>query len=186
MTMTARPRLTHIGVNVFDLQKMADFYTTVFGLLVTDQGRGTSMPIDLVFLSADPGTHHQIVLATGRDVNSPTSTINQISFSLDSLDELKAMCRKVRDYGIQALRPVNHGMSWSVYFPDPEGNTVELYVDSPWYISQPHAEPFDPEESTEKLLRDMYDVCKDDPRFMPIGEFQDTVRARLAGETPTS
>ncbi|MGI5460974.1 VOC family protein [Streptomyces sp. CA-249302] len=182
MTTQVRPQLTHMGINVYDIKKMEEFYTQVLGLVVTDRGRGKNFKADLVFMSVDPNTHHQVALASGRDPESPRSTINQISFHLDTLDELRVMYLKVKEYGVEALKPLNHGVSWSVYFFDPEGNTVELYVDSPWYIAQPHGDLFDPALPTERIVADTLAMCQDDPKFMPIEQFRDGVRAQLAEE----
>lgn len=176
-----RPQLTHMGINVFDIVEMERFYTQVIGLVVTDRGRGKNFKADLVFMSADPTTHHQVALASGRDPESKNSTINQISFHLDSLDQLREMYRRVRDCGVKGLKPLNHGVSWSLYFFDPEGNTVELYVDSPWYIAQPHGDSFDPEQSTEEILAQTELMCRQDPKFMPIEQFQADIKNRLAG-----
>ena len=38
---------------------------------------------------------------------------------------------------------MNHGNSWSLYFNDPEDNTVEIYMDTPWYVAQPFADDLD-------------------------------------------
>lgn len=182
MTTQVRPQLTHMGINVYDIKKMEDFYTQVLGLVVTDRGKGKNFKADLVFMSVDPNTHHQVALASGRDPESPRSTINQISFHLNTLDDLRVMYHKVKEYGVEALKPLNHGVSWSVYFFDPEGNTVELYVDSPWYIAQPHGDLFDPGLPTEQIVADTLAMCQDDPEFQPIERFRDSVRARLAEE----
>ncbi|TQE32933.1 VOC family protein [Streptomyces ipomoeae] len=182
MTTAVRPQLTHMGINVYDIKKMEEFYTGVLGLVVTDRGQGKNFKADLVFMSVDPSTHHQVALASGRDPDSPKSTINQISFHLETLDDLRVMYRRVKAYGVRALKPLNHGVSWSVYFFDPEGNTVELYVDSPWYISQPHGDLFDPELPTEQILADTLQMCRHDPKFMPIEQFRDSVRAQLAAK----
>lgn len=32
------------------------------------------------------------------------------------------------------VAPRNHGNAWSIYFADPEGNRIELYTPSPWYV----------------------------------------------------
>lgn len=180
MTTAVRPQLTHMGINVYDIKKMEEFYTRVLGMVVTDRGQGKNFKADLVFMSVDPGTHHQVALASGRDPDSPRSTINQISFHLDTLDDLRVMYRRVKEYGVQALKPLNHGVSWSVYFFDPEGNTVELYVDSPWYIGQPHGDLFDPEAPTRRIMAETLEMCLNDPEFMPIEQFRDSVRAKLA------
>lgn len=176
---TIRPQLTHMGINVFDIAKMEAFYTRVLGLVVTDRGRGKNFKADFVFMSVDPKTHHQVALASGRDPETRHTTINQISFHLDSLDDLREMHRRVVEYGVQGLKPLNHGVGWSVYFFDPEGNTIELYVDSPWYIAQPHGDLFDPQRSNEDILGETEAMCRKDPEFMPIEQFRERVQRQL-------
>jgi len=177
---TIRPHLTHMGINVFDIVKMEHFYTQVLGLIVTDRGRGKTFKTDLVFMSADPFNHHQVVLAGGRDPESKKSTINQLSLRIDSLDQLRVMYRRLQDFKVQNLLPLDHGIAWSVYFSDPEGNTIELYVDSPWYIMQPHGDPLDLEQPTDEIVANTERMCRQDSTFLPIEKFRANVRSRLA------
>jgi catechol 2,3-dioxygenase len=179
---TVRPQLTHMGINVYDLQQMEAFYTGVLGLVVTDRGVGRTFKSQLVFMSSNPYSHHQVVLASGRDPGSPKTSINQISFKVEDLEQLREMYRRVRDHGVEGLRPLNHGNAWSVYFSDPEGNNVEVYCDSPWYVSQPHGDPFDPEAPTEQIVAETEAVCRTDPDFLPVEEWRERLRARLEGQ----
>lgn len=176
-----RPQLTHMGINVYDVARMEAFYTTVLGLTVTDRGVGKTFRAQLVFLSSNPFSHHQVVLASGRDPQSPNTSINQISFKVADLDELRAMYRSVRDHDVAGLRPLNHGNAWSLYFLDPEGNTIEIYCDSPWYVSQPHGDPFDPEAPTEVILTETEADCRDDPHFMLAEQWRARLQAQLDG-----
>ena len=41
------PRLAHMGVSCFDIEKVIDFYTTVFNLQLTDRGVGFAFPFPL-------------------------------------------------------------------------------------------------------------------------------------------
>ena len=86
-----RPELnfSHVGIWVTDLEAMREFYTDVLGFVMTD--RGPIGDTELVFLSQSPGDHHQIVLAKGRPADLGFTTINQISFKLDSLETLQTM-----------------------------------------------------------------------------------------------
>jgi catechol 2,3-dioxygenase len=182
-TTRVRPHLTHTGINVYDVAAMESFYTEVMGLIVTDRGVGQTFKAQLVFMSVSPDSHHQVLLASGRDPESRTSTINQLSFKLGNLDELRTMYRRVRDYGVDKLLPLNHGNSWSIYFSDPEGNTIELYCDSPWYVSQPHGDPFDPEAPTEQLFAETEAMCRRDPKFMSVEQWREQMRSQLAAQS---
>jgi catechol 2,3-dioxygenase len=174
-----RPSLTHTGIYVHDLARMTRFYTEVMNLHVSDRGHGFSMPVNIVFMTADPTKHHQFVLAEGRKSDAP-STINQLSFKVNHLDELRTMYRRVKAEGVKALRGVNHGNAWSVYFEDPEGNTIEIYMDTPWYVSQPHGDPLDLELSNEEIFRRSEEMCKKDAHFMPVKDWEEKMRRDLS------
>ncbi len=140
---------SHIGIYVRDIARMEAFYTRFLGFTVTDRGdldtpRGK---VGLVFLSRDPNEHHQIVLATGRPEDSGFNTVNQMSFRVDSLDTLRTLYNGMVDGDLcgemSEVSPACHGNALSVYVRDPEGNRLELFIDTPWYVNQPMRVPFD-------------------------------------------
>ena len=136
---------SHMGFFVTDLARMEDFYTRLLGFTATDRGeletpRGR---VNLVFLSRDPREHHQIVLVSGRPGSLPFNPINQISFRMAEFAGLREMHRRLQEEGVAEMAPVSHGNALSIYFPDPEGNRIELFVDTPWYVTQPLRVPMD-------------------------------------------
>jgi catechol 2,3-dioxygenase len=178
-TTAVRPELTHAGINVFDIDRMRDFYRDVMGLVETDQGASRRLGQRLAFLSADPGKHHQLVLVSGRSPESRVSTVNQLSFKVASLVQLKAMHRRLQERGVAAITPVDHGNAWSVYFEDPEGNTVEVYLDTPWYVPQPHGDPLDLALPDEEIRRRTEAMCRADPGFMTVEAWREGMRAKM-------
>jgi catechol 2,3-dioxygenase len=180
--MTAiRARLAHMGIFVRDREKMVKFYSDVLGLMITDEGESSSGGVHLTFMSADPGEHHQVVLVTGRPEDSGFNPINQVSFLVDSLGQLREVHRRALDLGATAMRTVSHGNAWSIYFLDPEGNRLEAYLHTPFYVPQPHGEPLDLEKSDDEILHATEAACAKDPGFMPREAFAAKVAARLAG-----
>ena len=179
MTTSPPVSFSHFGIYVTDLARMEDFYTRVLGLLVSDRGQvpGGS---DLVFLSRDPDEHHQIVLATGRPPGVEFNVVNQISFKLPALADLKAMHARARDEGTKQFRIVTHGNAWSVYFADPEGNRVEVFVDTPWHTPQPVVEPFDIEAPVEVIERETEALCRNRPGFMSREQWRAAQVMRMA------
>ena len=179
MTTSPPVSFSHFGIYVTDLARMEDFYTRVLGLLVSDRGQvpGGS---DLVFLSRDPDEHHQIVLATGRPPGVEFNVVNQISFKLPTLADLKAMHARARDEGTKQFRIVTHGNAWSVYFADPEGNRVEVFVDTPWHTPQPVVEPFDIEAPVEVIERETEALCRNRPGFMSRPQWRAAQVTRMA------
>jgi catechol-2,3-dioxygenase len=174
--------LSHFGIHVTDLTRMEDFYTRVMGLLVMDRGALRDGPT-LVFLSRDPDQHHQLVLVTGRPADAGYNVVNQISFKLPTLGDLKAMHARVRDEGIKEFRVVTHGNAWSVYFADPEGNRVELFVDTPWHTPQPLAEPFDIDAPVDAILAETEALCRSRPGFASRADWRTMQQKRMGAAT---
>jgi catechol 2,3-dioxygenase len=182
MTTPAPVSFSHFGIHVTDLARMEEFYTRVLGLLVSDRGALPNGPT-LVFLSRSPDEHHQMVLVTGRVPGTGGNVVNQISFKLPALTDLKAMHARVRDEGVQPFRIVTHGNAWSVYFADPEGNRVELFVDTPWHTPQPFAEPFDIEAPADRILAETEALCRSRPGFMSRADWRKKQIERLDAAT---
>ncbi len=140
---------SHFGIYVTDIARMEVFYTRFLGFTVTDRGELDTPGgrVNLVFLSRDPTEHHQIVLATGRPADLGFNTINQMSFRVDSLGTLRSLYKGMVEgdmrLEVSEVLPACHGNALSVYVRDPEGNRLELFVDTPWYVNQPLRVPFD-------------------------------------------
>lgn len=177
------PKLSfsHVGLFVSDVARMEDFYTRVLGFTVTDRGeldtaRGR---VYLVFLSRDPREHHQVVLATGRPVEIPFNPINQLSFRLETLGALREMHRRIQGESVSEVSPASHGNALSVYFRDPEGNRIELFVDTPWYVTQPLRVPMDMGRSDAELWAWAEAEARRLPGFRPVDEWRKEVAARM-------
>jgi catechol 2,3-dioxygenase len=166
--MSSTPVLSHFGLYVWNLDLMVRFYTSLFGLKVTDRGEARVFRSTLVFLSADPNAHHQLVLASGRPTEATFSTVMQLSFKVQAIPDLRRVRTAATELGATNVRAVNHGNSLSVYFADPEGNTVESYLDTPYYVAQPHADPLDLDLPDAELLRLTEANCRADPTFLPV------------------
>jgi catechol 2,3-dioxygenase len=180
--MTSLPdcRLCHIGVYAFDLDRMVDFYSRVFGLVVTDRGYSEGRGVHIAFLSRDPTEHHQIAIASGRPKEAIHTTINQISFRVDGLEELQQYYPWLVKEGVKKLDPRNHGNAWSVYFSDPEGNRVEIYCGTPWHVSQPFGEPLDLTLPAATIRANTETMVKEDPTCLPVDVFSAQLKEKLA------
>lgn len=179
----ARPGLSfsHFGVFARDMVRMEAFYTDMLGFTVTDRGRieRPGGALDLVFLSRDPDEHHQIVLASGRPEEVGFNVINQISLKADSLPTLQGLFRRLRESGMTGLAPITHGNALSVYAPDPEGNRLELYVDLPWYVTQPVVMPVDLDRDPDEIMRQAEAHARSLPGFMPRSQWREQMARRM-------
>jgi catechol 2,3-dioxygenase len=179
MPSSPKPRLTHMALFTYDLERMVDFYTRVMGLSISDRGTATSAPVQMVFMSSDPEEHHQFVLANGRPDYATFSIAQQISFLVESLDELRTMYDRVAREGMEIIRTVTHGNAWSVYFDDPEGNRIEIYAHTPWHVPQPHSHPIDLSLSNKEIMKQTEAHCRADPGFMPVAEREKVLAKRM-------
>lgn len=175
-------KFSHIGIYVKELEKMEQFYTEILGFFVTDRGRLNTPKgeVQLVFLSRDPKTHHQIVLASGRPEEQIFNPINQISLEADSLETLQELYSKFVELQIPHLDPITHGNAISFYGPDPEGNRLELFIDTPWYVSQPMKIPVDLTKDTESLMADVERHAKELPGFCQRSEWEGKMRKLMS------
>ncbi|MFM2371404.1 MAG: hypothetical protein RIS85_1126 [Pseudomonadota bacterium] len=174
-----RPSLAHLGIFVTDIELMERFYTQVFGLLVTDRGVGKVFCNQLVFMSGAPDQHHQLVLSSGKAPETP-STVMQLSFKVPSLDALRERRLLALDHGCDGMMCLNHGNAWSVYFNDPEGNRIEIYLDTPFHTPQPCGEPLDLDLADEAILAETRVLIEALPGSMSREDFADEMTKRLA------
>ena len=171
------PALSHFGVFCRDLNAMVAFYSTVFGMKLTDTGEGKTMPFTIAFLSSNPEQHHQLALASGRGPDD-VSTVMQISFKVTTIDGLREAWRRAEVAEAANIRGLNHGNALSIYFSDIEENTVEVYLDTPWYVSQPHGDPLDLTQLDSAIWAETERICRADPTFMPVTEWRRQFGAR--------
>jgi len=177
MTSVPEFSFSHMGIFVTDPGRMEDFYTRVLGFAVTD--RGPLGSLTLVFLSRDPREHHQIVLASGRPASGGFNPINQMSFRMADFAGLREMHRRLQAEGVAELAPVSHGNALSVYFKDPEGNRIELFVDTPWYVQQPLRVPMDMKLADAELWDWAEREARKQPGFKPVEEWRSELRGTL-------
>jgi catechol-2,3-dioxygenase len=170
-----------MGMFVADPARMEDFYTRVLGFAVTDRGalETAQGKVDLVFLSRDPREHHQVVLASGRPPGA-FNTVNQISFRMADFAGLREMHRRLQAEKVGELAPVSHGNALSVYFKDPEGNRIELFIDTPWYVQQPVRIAMDMSLSDADLWRWAESEARKLPGFKPAEEWSSAFTRNLS------
>lgn len=177
MSMQLKAQFKHMGLYVWDLDVMADFYQRWFGLVVTDGGMGGAGKG--VFLSSDPTEHHQLVFVVGREPGGKT-TVNQLSFLVPDLATVKAYYAKARAENVTITMTKSHGNALSVYILDPEGNQIEIYCHTPWYVAQPKGKPMDLEKSEEEILAQVQSEVQADPSFMPRERWMEQIARKMS------
>ncbi len=121
------PTFHHVNLKTTRLQEMIDYYRTLVGAEVIFQDQVGA------WLSNDGANHRVALLAFPNFVDDPqkdTRTgMHHSAFEYASFEDLNASYGRLRDAGIEPALCLDHGMTFSYYYADPDGNNVELQVD---------------------------------------------------------
>lgn len=177
MSTIPNTQLTHLGIFVHDLDRMAQFYADMFGMVVSD--RGDFQGKHLAFLTGSSGEHHQVVLVKGRTGEPTTKVLGQVSFRVDTLADLRTFATRSAELGATELEARNHGNSWSIYFRDPEYNFIEMYVATPWQVRQPWRVPLDLDRPDDAIVAETERLIEADGVVVPLEEWERTTDERL-------
>ena len=123
-----KPKFHHFNLKTTRLQELIDWYSTVVGAEVLFQDDVGA------WLSNDAANHRIALLAFPGFVDDPekdTRTgMHHSAFEYDAFEELNASYLRLREAGIEPALCLDHGMTFSYYYADPDGNFVELQVDT--------------------------------------------------------
>ncbi len=123
-------RIAHVVIKVRDLDRSKKFYMDVMGLDLM----GEIPQPRVAFLAAHRRDHHEIgLLEVGPQAGDPKPSdvgLVHIAFRLETEQELVAAYRELKERDVKIHFTVDHGVTRSVYFFDPDGNELEVYVDN--------------------------------------------------------
>jgi catechol 2,3-dioxygenase len=126
-TAVIHPRFHHVNLKTTRLQEMIDFYRALVGAEVIFQDQVGA------WLSNDDANHRIALLAFPNFVDDPekeTRTgMHHSAFEHASFEDLNASYLHLKEAGITPALCLDHGMTFSYYYADPDGNNVELQVD---------------------------------------------------------
>ena len=153
-------RIGHVAIRVRDLKRSREFYTEVLGLQLMKE-----IPEwRAAFLSSGGRDHHEMaLLEVGPQAEVPRANevgLVHIAFRLPSEEDLRTAYQELKARGVPVAFTVNHGVSKSVYFQDPDGHGVEVYCDNP---PEEYAHMPNPYMGVEKL-----DFAQDDPGLADV------------------
>ena len=121
------PTFHHVNLKTTRLQEMIDFYRTLVGAEVIFQDQVGA------WLSNDGANHRVALLAFPNfveDSEKDTRTgMHHSAFEYSSFEDLNASYLRLKEAGITPAHCLDHGMTLSYYYADPDGNHVELQVD---------------------------------------------------------
>jgi catechol 2,3-dioxygenase len=122
----------HVLLRVLDLERSKKFYSEVLGFHVLEEDPthgGTFMALS--------GQSHAIDLFQVKDLElaerqTPGARgLGHIAFRVASEQALKDAYATLREHGVNITRTIDHVSQKSIYFADPDGNTLEIYYELP-------------------------------------------------------
>ncbi len=157
-TAVSGPTLHHINLKTRRLQEMIDWYATVVGMKPTYQFPGGA------WLTNDAANHRLALLTAPQLREDPDKLmhtgIHHSAFEYATIDNLLDTYTRLKGRGIEPHACLDHGMTTSFYYVDPDGNSVELQVDNfgnwaessewmraaPQFAADPIGRPVDPDQ----------------------------------------
>jgi catechol 2,3-dioxygenase len=159
------PHLHHIFLKTTRLDEMKAWYATVLGL------RPNFEWDDGAFMTNDDA-NHRLVIFTSPAVTEDTekvvhSGLHHMAYEYGSGDDLIKTYGRLKSQGIRPHAALDHGLTMSFYYLDPDGNSLELQYDnfgdwakstefmrtSPAFAADPIGKPVDPEALVEARMR---------------------------------
>jgi catechol 2,3-dioxygenase len=121
--------LGHVVLRVTDRERAERFYGGVLGLPVC--ARFDEGGFKMAFFTL--GNHHDFavmeVSGEGSSRSESAVGLHHVAFKIgNTLDELREARARLEAAGV-ATTPIDHDVTKSLYFADPDGNGVEVYVD---------------------------------------------------------
>ena len=126
MTEGARPTLGHVHLKVRHLERAIEFYRKLLGLEVTERVGET-----FAFLSGDERHHELALQELGESAAPPpahATGLYHTAWEVPDREAFRLAWERLRTASVP-VSGVDHGISWALYFRDPDGNGVEIYVD---------------------------------------------------------
>jgi catechol-2,3-dioxygenase len=127
MGAVTRPKLHHVNLKTTRLEELIDFYTTLIGAEVQYRFESGA------WLTNDGANHRIALLAFPNFADDPDKAehtgMHHTAFEYDAFEELNATYLRLKGEGILPVMCLDHGMTLSYYYADPDGNQVELQVD---------------------------------------------------------
>ena len=145
-------KIAHWGMRTTpeNFEKMVEWHCNFFGAEVVYK-----LP-SVAFIRFDEEHHRLVIVADAghKPIENRRAAcgIYHIAFALDTLADLATSYEQKKAHGILPHWPVNHGMSTSMYYFDPDKNEFEIQVDN-----------FDTAEEAHKFMR------TDEYKLNPIG-----------------
>jgi catechol 2,3-dioxygenase len=122
------PTFHHTTFLTTRLDAMVEWYGLVVGLMPTHYGA------EAAWLTND-AANHRIAFLAPHGIKKPedkghTAGLHHTAFEYNDFDQWLDNYIRLRGKGILPFLTLDHGMTLSIYYQDPDGNGVEIQVDT--------------------------------------------------------
>lgn len=118
--------LGHVVLKVSNLEISKSFYNGLLGIPISADSEEWNMTFFTL------GDHHNFaILEVGEDAHKNLEGIGVEHFAFrlaGGMEELETAKDELEKSGVEVM-PIDHNVSYSLYFHDPDGNRLELYID---------------------------------------------------------
>ncbi len=148
-------RLHHVNLKAYRFEEMRDFYTALIGIHPNAEV-GT-----FGWYTFDTANHRLALMHQPNFTErvEASAGMHHMAFEYDSLDDLMRTYLRLKKIGVLPAACLDHGMTTSFYYRDPDGNYVEMQVDNfgldpavstafmhtPAFLANPIGVPINPE-----------------------------------------
>jgi catechol 2,3-dioxygenase len=155
---TIKPSLHHVTIKTTRLDEMIIWYGLVVGAQVQFRDAGAAW-------MTNDDANHRVAFLTVPGLSDDTDKtkhngMHHCAFEYDSFDDLMSSFDRMRRANVEPAFCLDHGLTISLYYRDPEGNYVELQSDN-----------FSDWKKSSEFMRTSPDFAAN-----PIGTFFDPAR----------
>ena len=122
-----RPAFHHAFIKTTRLDEMKQWYGLVLGLEPNFEWEAGA------FMTNDDANHRVVFVtnpALEPDPQTPHARLNHTAYEFPTVNGLLAKYARLRDQEIYPYMSIDHGLTLSIYYMDPNGYGIELQADS--------------------------------------------------------
>lgn len=175
-----KPKLHHVNLKTARLKEMMDWYRRVVGLEVTHLAK------EGAWLSNDAANHRLALLSVPVLVDDPVrerhAGMHHTAYEFATFADLMDTFARLREIDILPSFCLDHGMTTSMYYRDPDGNFVELQTDNfgDWSASKSYMR-LSPDFAANPIGK-FFDPARVYDEYKAGRSFDDLHRAMMAGQ----
>ena len=116
----------HFVLRAKNLSKSVSWYQTVLGMKIQHGNP------QIVFLTYDD-EHHRLAIVQApslEEVPKGSAGVDHVAYTLESLEDLLSLYLKLKGQEVMPVWSINHGLTTSLYYEDPDRNRVEFQVEN--------------------------------------------------------